>query len=32
MISNKTDEVEFDDVVDYEKSRRIAATAFVSYR
>lgn len=30
MIANGTDEVEFDDVVDYNKSRKVAATAFVS--
>jgi hypothetical protein len=31
MVSNSTDEVDFDDLVNYKTSRKVAATAFVSF-
>ncbi len=30
MVKRNTDEVDFDDVVNYKTSRKVAATAFVS--
>lgn len=32
MVAKNTDEVNFDDVVDYKTAKKVAATAFVSYR